>query len=192
MLEEVPDRKVTILYPQDDAAKRALQPASALRGRYLEQELRSLTSSMVAVVPIPVLEVETDARGHPTEKGMMTIVRGLDERLSQNLFLSAELATTRRPYTEVQGLYRFGCWTCAGKEEEYPAPLEICPSCCAEMAAYDGEAKWDIFVASFAVHPPGGPPSPPGVGSPPWRGVRGVRAGDRMRRDRETRFRNVD
>ena len=67
MLEVVLDKEVIILYPQDDAAERVLPPDSALRGRYLEQELRSLTSTKVAVVPIPVHEVDMDGRGHPTE-----------------------------------------------------------------------------------------------------------------------------
>ena len=82
ILGVTPDKSVTILYPQDDAAERALPPDSALRGRYLERELRSLASPTVAVVPIPVHEVDTDGRGHPTEEGTMTILKGLDERLS--------------------------------------------------------------------------------------------------------------
>ena len=162
VLDATPDKSVRILYPQDDAAERALPPDSAMRGRYLERELRSLTSIKVAVVSIPVHEVDTDGRGHPTEKGTMTILKGLDERLSEDLFLSAELATSRRPYAGVQEVYRFGCRTCAVKGERYPAPLEICSSCRTEMAAYDGAAKWGIFVASLAVTPPGGPPSPRG------------------------------
>ena len=121
-------------------------------------------------MPIPVHEVDTDGRGHPSEKGTMTILKGLDERLSEDLFLGAELATSRRPYPGVQGVYRFGCRTCAVKGERYPAPLEICSSCRTEMAAYDGAAKWDIFVASLAATPPGGPPSPSGVESPPGGG----------------------
>ena len=112
----------------------------------------------VAVVPIPVHEVDTDGRGHPAEKDTMTILKGLEERLSEDLFLSTELATSRCPNAGVQGVYCFGCRTCAVKGEKYPAPLEICSSCRAEMAAYDGAAKWVIFVASLAVTPPGGPP----------------------------------
>ena len=38
------------------------------------------------------------------------------------------------------------------------------------MATYDGTSKWDIFVASLAVTPPGGPPSPSGVESLPGGG----------------------
>ena len=165
-----PDKTYTILYPQDDAAERALPPDSALRGRYLEQELRSLASPTVAVVPIPVHEVDTDGRGHPTVDGTMTILKGLGERLPEDLFFSAELATSRRPYAGVQGVYRFGCRTCAAKGERYPAPLEICSSCRTEMATYDGATKWDTFVASLAGTPPGGPPSPSGVGGLPGGG----------------------
>ena len=113
-------------------------------------------------MPIPVHEVDTDGRGHPIEKGTMTILKGtmtilkgLKERLSEDLFFSAKLATSRRPYAGVQGVYRFDCRTSAVKREKYPAPLEICSSCRAEMAAYDGAAKWVIFVASLAVTPPG-------------------------------------
>ena len=105
-------------------------------------------------------------------KGMMTILKGLNEHLSEDLFLSAELVTSRRPYAGVQGVYHFGCWTCAIKGEKYPATLDICSSC--RAAAYDGAARWIIFVALLAVTPPGGPPSPPGGGGgggePTWLG----------------------
>ena len=161
-----PDKSFTVLYPQDDASERALPPDLALWGRYLQRELRSLASPTVAVVPIPVHEVDTDGHGHPTVEGTMTILKGLDERLSEDLFFRAKLATSRRPYAGVQEVYRFGCRTCAAKGERYTAPLEICCSCRTEMAAYDGASKWDIFVASV-VNPPGGPPSPSGVGSLP-------------------------
>ena len=43
-------------------------------------------------MPIPVHEVDTDFRGHPTEQVTMTILKGLDERISEDLFLSALLA----------------------------------------------------------------------------------------------------
>ena len=165
-----PDKSFTILYPQDDAAEHAQPPDSALQGRYLERKLCSLVSPTVAVVPIPVHEVDTDGRGHPTMKGTMTILKGLDERLPEDLFFSAELATSRCPYVGVQGMYRFGCRTCAAKGERYPAPLEICSSCRTEMATYDRASKWAIFVTSLAVTPPGGPPSPSGVESLPGRG----------------------
>ena len=60
------------------------------------------------------------------------------------------------------------------------------------MAAYDGAAKWEIFVASLAGTPPGGPPSPSGVESLPGGGVPGVLTGGSfVPRGRETRLRCI-
>ena len=186
-----PDKSFTILYPQDDAAERAQPPDSALQGRYLERKLCSLASPTVAVVAIPVHEVDTDGRGHPTMKGTMTILKGLDERLPEDLCFSAELPTSRCPYVGVQGMYRFGCRTCAAKGERYPAPLEICSSCRTEMATYDRASKWAIFVTSLAGNSSWGPSLPFGGGEPTWQGVPRVLTWPPMRRDRETRLRYI-
>ena len=188
-----PDKSFTILYPQDDAAERALPPDSALIGRYLERELRSLASPTVAVVPIPVHEVDTDGRGHPTVEGTMTILKGMDERLSEDLFFSAELATSRRPYAGVQGEYRFGCRTCAAKG----GGGEISSSAGGLFLLSDGDGglRRGVEVGHLRRFVGGnsswGPSLPFGGGDPTWRGVPGVLAGYSMRRGREARFKRI-
>ena len=81
------------------------------------------------------------------ERSEVAVITGL----SEDLFLSAERATSRRLYAGARGCTD----SVAVKGEKYPVSLEICSSCRAEMVAYDGATKWDI-VASLAVPSPGG------------------------------------
>ena len=166
-----PDKAVKVLYVRDNPEEPALPPDVALKELYLEQELLKLTSPQIQVHPVPKTEVEMDDRGHPSEGGTLTILKGINERAEDDLFLNREFATSKRLYAGVQGVYRFGCWTCdakggGGGGGRYQPPLGICDSCIAEKAAYGGAAKWDIFLASLSmpvdlpVEPPPSPPPP--------------------------------
>ena len=115
-----------------------------------------------------------DDRGHPSEGGTLTILKGINERMEDDLFLNTEFTTSKRLYAGVQGFTGLdaGPAMLRGGGGRYLPLLGICDPCMAEKAAYSGAAKWESFLASLSmpVDPPGGHPSPLGLGALPGGG----------------------
>ena len=170
-----PDKAVKVLYVRDNPEEPALSPDLALKEHYFEQELVKLASPQIQVVPVPKSEVEMDDRGHPSEGGTLPNLKGINERMEDDLFLNTEFTTSKRLYAGVQGVYRFGCRTCDAKgggggevptTVGYLRPLHRREGCIQR----GGEVGISSRLSVHAGEPAWGAPSPSGLGALPGGG----------------------
>ena len=73
---KTPDKHLSVFTIQDDLRNPALPPHELLREKYLLKELHELEASpQISTIPVWRPTIDTDATGHPTEEGTLTILR---------------------------------------------------------------------------------------------------------------------
>ena len=151
---KTPDKHLSVFAVQDDTQKPALPPHELLREKYLLQELHVLEASpQLSTIPAWRPTIDTDATGHPTEEGTLTILRDLDVHYNSDLYRDENYLTTDRLYAGVQLVFRYGCRTC-DRLGRFDSPLGICDGCVQLMDGYNGAEKWESFLRSLPPVPP--------------------------------------
>ena len=115
-----------------------------LRIAHISNEMKNLPSENVKVLNIPGEQIQMGPDTHPTEEGTAFLLDKIDEIL-EDLIVDRDLITTKRIYTGVDTVYRYGCNACFKKEGRFVATGGYCSDCLTIADNYQPRTKWNAL-----------------------------------------------